>query len=835
MKQDVIRKANLYYEGIDRMPEAGLPIGNGRMGTLLWATGDSVHMQLNRSDVFANDGRSVSFARADTDYGHGCAFLDITFPDFGEAFGPETKQSLDIYTGLAVIEGRDVTLRFRFGLDDDVLLIELDDRRSGGAPAEVHLRPLRVGSQYIPGWRPQTNPSLLPGLSNSYVVTGNHLATSTLDLGGGGAECGGRPALRQKFEEAGFVCETEVRLAVTGRKASARFLNYSDLCVRIEPGAGRSLIYAASTSSLSEETRVAKVGAQTGKVRDAALILAGAERRGAALFHAKAAAWWGAFWEKAPLISMSSKDGEADRVSRDVTWFQYICACVSRGAYAARFGGLLFKTNGDYVMWGSMFWWHNQSCYYNALAALGMFDLLAPQLDQIVRHADAYRLAARQQWGAEGLWVPETVWFNGPAPMDAELAEEMRLLYTMKKPWAERSQVFREAAEGRNTFESRWNWIEHEGEGLMQTTLDKGVGPFGHCTHIFSTTAKIAWLFWLRYRLSADENWLRETGYPILRDAALFYVTMPQLQKGPDGKLHFSHVNNHESNWDCADPISEMSAAHGILPVAIRAAEILGTDKDLRERWQAALDDLAPFVTTRTPGALGYSEEGPELWACAAEPCVRGRVSYYHPDPFVFYDLYTLESPRDAVAESTYRHMAGARLKNLGEVTGHVHVLDKIAAAAARMGDADAVEKILPAQLAVRDNSNDFCDNQGTGYTAVLDNRLTLREGPQAIGCQRIGRVAEGLVHALCSSVPAGPGGEETLHVFAATPKSWDVEFELPARGGLWVTGAFRDGRPLRFTVRAGKAGTFAIRDPWSGKTAPHTFAANETKTFEKS
>jgi hypothetical protein len=816
MRKDVIQQANLNYSGIDRMPEAGLPIGNGRMGTLVWLTGDAVHLQLNRVDVFANDGRSISFARADSDYGHGCALMDICFPDFHDTFGPDTKQSLDVYTGTAVIEGKDVTLTLRFGMQEDVLLVELDDRRCAGAPAEIHLRPLRAGSQYIPGWRPQTNPALTPGVMNNYVVTRNHLASSTLDLGDG------RPALRQKFEEAGFVCETEVRLGVTGRESSPRFLNFSDLCVRLAPGAGKSCLYVASTSSLS------------GRTRSASLVLEEAAHQALGLFKEKAAAWWRNFWCQAPHIAMTSKDGAADRVARDVIWFQYICACVSQGAYAARFGGLLFKTSGDYVMWGSMFWWHNQSCYYNALAALGMFDLLKPQLDQIVRHADAYRLAARQQWGAEGLWVPETVWFNGPAPMDDALAEEMRQLYTMEKPWEKRSPAFRDAAEGRNTFESRWNWIEHEGEGLMRTTIDKGYGPFGHVTHIFSTTAKIAWLFWVQYRLSMDEAWLRDTGYPIIRDAAQFYATMPQLKKGADGKLHFLHVNNHESNWDCSDSISEMSAARGILPIAMKAAEILNVDEGLRGKWRKVLDNLAPLVTTRTEGALGYSPEGPEMWACAAQPSKTGRASYYHPDPFVFYDLYTLESPRNEVAENTYRHMVTERCRNLDSPAGHIHVLDKIAAAAARMGDADAVEKILPIQLAVRDNSRDFCDNQGSGYTTVLDNRLTLREGPQAIGCQRIGRVTEGLVHALCSAVPPQPGEDEVLHLFAAWPKTWDVEFSLPARGGLWVEGVHRDGRVISFTIKARKACKVKYLDPWTGDVKTAAFKENEEKRFAK-
>jgi hypothetical protein len=368
----------------------------------------------------------------------------------------------------------------------------------------------------------------------------------------------------------------------------------------------------------------------------------------------------------------------------------------------------------------------------------------------------------------------------------------------------------------------------------MQSTIDKGFGPFGHVTHIFSTTAKIAWLFWQQYRMTLDEGWLAETGYPIIRDAALFYITMPQLREGPDGRLHLYHVNNHEANWDCADSISEMSGIRGILPIAIRAAEILGADEELRARWSGALDRLAPLVTSKSPDASGGPRPAePETWVNAAVPCKTGRPSSFANDPFYFYDLYTLESPRDEVAENTYRYLLERPRFGYDAKRRRVHVLDKICAIAARRGDRDTIEHVVWSQMACEDNAG-FCDNQGSAHTTVLDNRLTLREGPQAIGCQRLGRAVEGLAHALCSSVPPSPGQDEVLHVFAAAPLSWDVEFSLPARGCLQVRGEQRDGRIRCVEVAAGKAGTFAIKNPFTGKTERVTLGAGEVKRYER-
>jgi hypothetical protein len=36
-------------------PEAGHPIGNGRMGTTVWTSPEAIHFQINRVDVFAVD------------------------------------------------------------------------------------------------------------------------------------------------------------------------------------------------------------------------------------------------------------------------------------------------------------------------------------------------------------------------------------------------------------------------------------------------------------------------------------------------------------------------------------------------------------------------------------------------------------------------------------------------------------------------------------------------------------------------------------------------------------------------------------------------------------
>ncbi|MCX7416192.1 MAG: hypothetical protein NTY25_06845, partial [Planctomycetia bacterium] len=59
--------------------QRGLPIGNGRVGTLLWTRPErsKLHMQLNHTDVFAFRNSSAATLDSHAFYCNGCGFVDI--------------------------------------------------------------------------------------------------------------------------------------------------------------------------------------------------------------------------------------------------------------------------------------------------------------------------------------------------------------------------------------------------------------------------------------------------------------------------------------------------------------------------------------------------------------------------------------------------------------------------------------------------------------------------------------------------------------------------------------------------------------------------------------
>src|SRR4051812_29941347 len=57
----LVSRADLDYDKPATRSEEGQPIGNGRMGSLVWTTPSALHFQINRVDVFGQDSYTTSF------------------------------------------------------------------------------------------------------------------------------------------------------------------------------------------------------------------------------------------------------------------------------------------------------------------------------------------------------------------------------------------------------------------------------------------------------------------------------------------------------------------------------------------------------------------------------------------------------------------------------------------------------------------------------------------------------------------------------------------------------------------------------------------------------
>ena len=756
----LVSRADLHYDTPVVRSEEGIPVGNGRMGTMVWTTPNAIRFQINRVDAFAMGCNTTNFQDGHNNFSNGLGYVDINVQDYGDDIfaGSAFNQHLSVYDGLTTVSGNGLEARMLNWMDGDVIAAEIDDRRINPSPVSIDLRMLRYAISYIDrmNWKLTANNAV-------QIKRNEHTSTSRLEIRDG------KILLIQEFKENDYWCATAIAAGITGRKSKPVYYNESTVRLSAEPGHGKFLVLLATACSFDPNEDVARLALNQ---------LDAAQPKGFDGLLQENRAWWSAFWPKS-FVNFHSADGVANEVEKHFMYYLYIMASCSRGEYMPGFRGMIWKTNGDMAMWGSQYWWNNNGAYYNGFAPVNHPELLAPVFSTFFKHYDSYATAARQQWGSKGIWIPETTWFNGLEVLPDNIADELRELYLARKPWDQRSKDFMDFAEQRNDLNSRWNFM------FLRRSSKKGEvgGPFAWTSHIMSTTAKIAYVYWQNYAYHLDMEWLRTVGYPMIKGVTEFYCNFPNLVKESDGKYHLHYVNNLESSWGGKDTPEELLAMNAMIPIAIRASEILGIDADRRPVWKEILENLTPVPAS----------------TISAE----------------YYD-YTNIGTKDTEMFKTSLEAFRRRNSNINENTG-VHVLSRTAVAAANFGLSDDVRYLIPAQIR---SSEENCDAEGAGESGLrpLRNRLMLREGPGAIECQRLGNAVNATCKALLQSVPPSPGKEPVNYIFPAWPKEWDARFTLAARNAFLISASQTGGQVEFVEILSGKGGQCLVQNPWTGQ-----------------
>jgi glycosyl hydrolase family 95 len=251
-------------------------------------------------------------------------------------------------------------------------------------------------------------------------------------------------------------------------------------------------------------------------------------------------------------------------------------------------------------------------------------------------------------------------------------------------------------------------------------------------------------------------------------------------------------------------------------PLPGRLEELLNTDADMQPVWKAFLQGLTELPTTRDSDALRPPEyEGPEVFARGRRPAIKTGPGVL-PDPnslpqwlFDLCNSGTQDAERLKLANDTFT----SYFPNGINPRTPVSVLSKLPIAAATLGRADAIRHLITNQIrAIRPERSTAYRNGG-----VLLNRMTLREGPQALDAQRLGRAAEALHVALLQSAPPEPGAEPVIRLFAAWPKDWNASFRLLARGGFLVDSSFVNGAISSVQLHSKAAAECRVANPWPG------------------
>lgn len=242
----VSRADRVYTLPVERSEE-GIPIGNGRMGTVVWTTPSALTFQFNRVDL-----QTIH------------RFVDLELAGTG---GPVftvagTHQRLSIYEGLLNVKAAGVNARIVAWPEQDVIAIEVEDRRPVPQPIQINVR--------------------TQGLDTVHAR-------------------GGRIVIVANVQEETHRTHSAVAIALLGRRTFTHVTSETEARI-VSPGErGRVVILVASAATLDAELDVA--AAALGNL-DAAAAKSFDEIAG------DTAEWWHDFWQQSP-IALNSADGNA--------------------------------------------------------------------------------------------------------------------------------------------------------------------------------------------------------------------------------------------------------------------------------------------------------------------------------------------------------------------------------------------------------------------------------------------------------------------------------------------------------------------------------------------
>jgi alpha-L-fucosidase 2 len=204
------------------------------------------------------------------------------------------------------------------------------------------------------------------------------------------------------------------------------------------------------------------------------------------------------------------------------------------------------------------------------------------------------------------------------------------------------------AVTGARTAEKMYGargWVVHHNTDLWRATApidgpNWGMWPTGGawlCLHL-----------WDRYEFSGDKVVLKRI-YPALKGSAVFFLDT--LQPSPDGKWlvtnpSISPENGHpKGSAVCAGPVMDQQILRDLFANTIKAAAILGVDKELQQQLAVARKRLAPDQV----GSAGQLQEWLEDWDMQAGDKHHRHVSHLY-GLYPGRDLHRRDTPDLAAA-----------------------------------------------------------------------------------------------------------------------------------------------------------------------------------------
>lgn len=326
------------------------------------------------------------------------------------------------------------------------------------------------------------------------------------------------------------------------------------------------------------------------------------------------------------------------------------------------------------------------------------------------------------------------------------------------------------------------------------------IGGWRQYTHSSTTACWLAHHFYLHWKFSADQEFLKTRAFPYLYDCARFIAEVTS-GLGQDGKrtLPLSsspEINDNRPNaWFPSITNYDLALIRWLMTALTEMLGALDRPGDAEE-WQSLLREMP---------ALSLGDDG-QLLVAKDYPLPKSHRHFSH--LMAIYPLGLLDRSQGPEAERTIRASL-ADLDRHGSSYWCGYSFAWLASLAARAGDGVKAEKALETfatAFVLRNGFHCNGDQTGKGFSKFTYRPFTL-EGNFA--------AAAGLQEMLLQSHTG------VIDIFPAIPESWrDTAFHaLRAQGAFLISAERKDGKTIRLEITAERGGVCRIHSPFSGKT----------------